>query len=208
MEYFFYSRDRADSAALRAALVEEHWAFMDRYADAMIARGPTLSDDGAAVTGSMHMVDLPDAAAAHEFAYDEPFARAGLYDDIMVRRCRNAMRRTMWEFEGDPDRNQRFLVIGHGKPGMSDTRDGLLEDHRRYFIERGYQEKFIVRGPLWSDDGAEWVGSEFVIELADREAVDGFLADEPYTCAGLYARIDIHRWRFGGRHSKAVRDAK
>lgn len=199
MEYFFYCRDAPDGPAIRAAIVEDHWAFMDRYDGAMIARGPTLSDDGAAITGSMHMVDLPDAEAARVFAHDEPFAQAGAYGDIIVRRCRNAMQRTMWEFDGDPDNNQRFLIIGHGKPGKSETRDNLLEDHRRYFIEQGYQEKFIVRGPLWSADGDEWVGSEFVIELPDRAAVDTFLADEPYTNAGLYERVEIHRWRFGGR---------
>lgn len=199
MEYFFYCRDKPDSAAIRQAIVEAHWAFMDRYDAAMIARGPTLSDDGAVITGSMHMVDLPDAAAARVFAYDEPFAKAGAYDEIIVRRCRNAMERTMWQFDGDADANQRFLIIGHGKPGMSDARDALLEDHRRYFIEHGYQEKFIVRGPLWSETGDEWVGSEFVIELRDRAAVDVFLADEPYTNAGLYERVEIHRWKFGGR---------
>jgi uncharacterized protein YciI len=200
VEYFFYCRDKPGTAADRKAIVEEHWSFMDRYAGSMIARGPTMTDDGAAVTGSMHMLDLPDAEAARVFAFEEPYYKAGVYADVLVRRCRNAMERTMWEFEGDPDNNQRFLVIGHGKPGMSDTRDGLLEDHRRYFIEHGYQEKFIARGPLWSDDGEEWIGSEFIIELPDRAAVDAFLADEPYTCAGLYESVEIHRWRFGGRH--------
>ena len=200
MEYFIYCRDKPNSAALREELVEAHWTFMDRYSDTMIARGPTLSDDGAAITGSMHMVDLPDAEAARVFAFDEPFAKAGAFADILVRRCRNAMERAMRELDGDPENNQRFLVIGHGKPDMSEVRDGLLEDHRRYFIERGYQDKFIVRGPLWSDNGNEWVGSEFVIELPDRAAVDVFLASEPYNCAGLYERIEIHRWRFGGRN--------
>lgn len=199
MEYFFYCRDKPGAAAERKAIVEEHWSFMDRYADAMIARGPTMTDDGAGVTGSMHMLDLPDAEAARVFAFEEPYYKSGVYSDVLVRRCRNAMERTMWEFDGDPDNNQRFLVIGHGKPGMSGTRDSLLEDHRRYFIERGYQEKFIARGPLWSDDGEEWVGSEFIIELPGRAAVDVFLAGEPYTCAGLYERVEIHRWRFGGR---------
>ena len=199
MEYFFYCRDKPGSAALRKVTVEAHWTFMDGYAEAMIARGPTLSDDGESVTGSMHMVDLPDAEAARVFAYEEPYARAGVYSEILVRRCRNAMQQTMWQFEGDLEANQCFLIIGHGKPGMSDTRDGLLEEHRRYFIERGYQDKFIVRGPLWSDDGEEWVGSEFLMELPSRAAVDDFLADEPYTCAGLYTELEIHRWRPGGR---------
>jgi uncharacterized protein len=40
MEFFIYCRDRPGSGALRSELAEAHWAFMDRYADEMIARGP------------------------------------------------------------------------------------------------------------------------------------------------------------------------
>ena len=54
--YFFYCRDKPDSRGGRQAIVEEHWAFMDGYADRMVARGPTLADDGETPTGSMHMV--------------------------------------------------------------------------------------------------------------------------------------------------------
>ena len=63
VEYFFYCRDRAGAGDLRWKLVEEHWAFMDRFAAGMIARGPTLSDDLESATGSVHIVDLPAAAA-------------------------------------------------------------------------------------------------------------------------------------------------
>jgi hypothetical protein len=30
------------------------------------------------MTGSMHIVDLPDGDAAQEFAYDEPYYKAGV----------------------------------------------------------------------------------------------------------------------------------
>ena len=59
MEYFVYCRDRPGSAGQRAELAEAHWSFMDRYAEAMIARGPTLEADGITATGSVHIVDLP-----------------------------------------------------------------------------------------------------------------------------------------------------
>src|SRR4029453_19102454 len=112
MEYFFYCRAKPDSAALWAQLTEAHWSFMDRYADSMIARGPTLTTDRATATGSTHMVELPDAAAARVFAFEEPCCVAGVYAEVMVRRWRNALGRTMWGFEGDEVANPRFLCIG------------------------------------------------------------------------------------------------
>src|SRR5436309_10784074 len=54
MEFLCYHRDRPGSLALRDELLEEHWSYMDRYAAEMIARGPTLADDGDTPTGSVH----------------------------------------------------------------------------------------------------------------------------------------------------------
>lgn len=64
MEYFCYHRDRPGSLTLRNELLEEHWSYMDRYAKELIARGPTFASDGETPTGSLHIVDLPDPAAA------------------------------------------------------------------------------------------------------------------------------------------------
>jgi uncharacterized protein YciI len=79
MEFFCYHRDRPGSVALRDALLEEHWRYMDGYAATMIARGPTLAGDGETPTGSVHIVDLPDPTAARAFAFDEPKYQAGVY---------------------------------------------------------------------------------------------------------------------------------
>jgi uncharacterized protein len=199
MEYFFYCRDYPGTAELRDRTLEAHWSFMDSYADVMIARGPTLTDDRETATGSMHIVDLPDAEAVRVFAYEEPNYRAGVYREVMVRRWRNMLGRTMWEFGGDPANSPRFLVIGHGHPGMTAASDALGDEHRRYLVDRGHADRFIARGPLLSDDGTEWAGSALLVEMADRAAVEDMLADEPYTRAGLYADVEIHDWQFGGR---------
>lgn len=131
---------------------------------------------------------------------EEPNYKAGVYSDAFVSRWRNALGRTMWEFKGNPEYNQRFLIIGHGKPGMSDARNRLLKARRRYFIEKGYQERFIARGPLLSDDGTQWAGNAMMIGLPDRAAVEAMLAEDPCVRAGLYDSIEIHNGRFGGRH--------
>lgn len=199
MEYFFYCRDKPGTSELRKKIVETHWSFMDHYVPHMIARGPTLGDDWSTQTGSMHIVDLPNSEAAQVFAFDEPYYKAGVYSEVLVRRWRNVLGGTMWEFKGDPDRNRRFLIIGQGRPDVSDPRGELLEAHRRYYVDRGYLKHFIERGPLLSDDGKKWLGSAMLIEMPDRAAVEGMLADEPYVRAGLYEKIEIHNWRFGGR---------
>lgn len=199
MEFFVYGRDRPGSSALRDELLESHWSFMDRYADGMIARGPTMAADGETATGSLHIVDLPDAEAARVFAFEEPNYRAGVYEDVLVRRWRNALGRTMWDFEGDPVANRRFLIIGHGAPGVDAIPQALSEERRRSFLERGYADRFIARGPLLSDDGTAWAGTAMLVELRDRPEVDAMLRDDPYVQAGSYADVEVHDWEFGGR---------
>jgi len=82
---------------LRDELLEAHWTYIDHYETELIARGPSFTDDETA-TGSVHIVDLLDAAAARAFAFDEPNYQAGVYRDVLVRRWRNLLDRTMWEF--------------------------------------------------------------------------------------------------------------
>src|SRR5262245_15310298 len=97
---------------------------MDGYADRMIARGPTTDPAGEIHTGSMHIVDLPDLEAANAFAFEEPYYRAGVYREVLKRRWRNALGRTMWDFAGD-EGLRRFLIIGHGTDGIEAVPDDL-----------------------------------------------------------------------------------
>ena len=124
VEFFCYHRDRPGSVTLREELLEEHWSYMDRYQAQMIARGPTLSGDGDTPTGSVHIVDLPDPAAARAFAFDEPNYQAGVYRDVLLRRWRNLLGRTMWDFPGGPAGGNRYLVLGFGAAGRPPGRAG------------------------------------------------------------------------------------
>ncbi|WP_110944118.1 YciI family protein [Streptomyces niger] len=101
MAFFCYHRDRPGSLALRLEFLEQHLSYMDRYASEMIARGPTLSETDGDPTGSVHILDLPDANAARAFAFDEPGYQLGVYRDVLLRRWRDLLGRTMWEFPGD-----------------------------------------------------------------------------------------------------------
>jgi uncharacterized protein YciI len=195
MDYFFYCRARPDTEALADERTEAHWAYMDQYAATMIARGPTLSEDGAEWTGSMHIVGLPDAAAARAFAFEEPYYKAGVFAEVFMRRWRNELGRTMWQFQGDPDRHQRFLIIGYGKPDASEQRGSLPLRHR--FLQ-DHRDQIIVSGLFLSDD-ATWTGGIILAEAPDRAAVETLVLSDPFAQAGLYESVEIYRWRFGGR---------
>ena len=59
----------------------------------------------------------------------------------------------------------------------------------------------IVCGSLLTDDGSRWVGTALTVELPSRAGVDAMLANDPFAAAGLYERLEVHPWKFGGRSS-------
>jgi uncharacterized protein len=180
MEFLCYHRDRPGSLPLREALIEAHWSYMDRYAAELIARGPTFATDGSP-TGSVHIVDLPDAAAARAFAFDEPNYQAGVYRDVLLRRWRNALGRTMWDFPGGRTGGSRYLVLGLGTGRAADLTVPPARDD------------LIAYGPLLSDDGAAWLGTALLVRAPDPDRARAVLT------ADRYAAVEVHDWEFGGR---------
>ena len=183
VEFFCYHRDRPGSAGLREELREEHWAYMDRYQAQMIARGPTLGSDADTPTGSVHVLGLAGPAAARAFAFDEPNYQAGVYRDVLLRRWRNLLGRTMWDFPGGPAGGNRYLVLGLGAGPATDL--GVPPD----------RDELIAYGPLLSDDGAAWLGTAALVRAPDQDVARVILTP------GRYAGIEVHRWQFGGRES-------
>jgi uncharacterized protein YciI len=175
MEFFCYHRDRPGSVTLREELLERHWSYMDRYQAEMIARGPTFV--GETPTGSVHIVGLPDPAAARAFAFDEPNHQAGVYRDVLLRRWRNLLGRTMWDFPGGRAGGHRYLVLGLGE---GQTADLAVPPDR---------DELIAYGPLLSDNATTWLGTP------DPDAARAILTP------GRYADIEVHNWQFGGRPS-------
>ncbi|WP_329003584.1 YciI family protein [Kribbella sp. NBC_00709] len=169
-QYLVYCRDRAGTGELKAQLTEEHWAFMDRYAGELIARGPTLTEDREESTGSLHIVDLPDEEALRAFAYDEPYYLGGAFDTVELFRFDNHTGRTMWEFTAAVEGYGRYLVL---------TKDGprpVTSEH------------LIVYGDLL--DGDVHVGRAALVEAPDA-AVAAELVQA--------ADAEVHPWEFGGR---------
>jgi len=129
MEFFCYHRDRPGSVGLRNALREEHWSYMDRYAAELIARGPTFAcDDDDEPTASVHIVNFSGPTAARDFAFDEPNYQAGVYRYVLLRRWRNVLGRTMWDFPSGDSGGNRYLVLGFGSGQAADLDGPSVQD--------------------------------------------------------------------------------
>ena len=85
---------------------------------------------------------------------------------------------------------------------MSDAQDirrALVAEQKAYV--KNFGERVIGYGHFVSDDGRDTFGTSFFMQLDDRAAADAFVAKEPMSKAGVYSKVDIHRWSnsFGKR---------
>lgn len=83
-----------------------------------------------------------------------------------------------------------FAFILIDKPDHGALRQRVRPEHKAYL--GAVAERIAFAGPLTHDDGQTMLGSLLVIDFPSREAAHAWLADEPFTKAGLYASTTIH----------------
>ena len=81
-----------------------------------------------------------------------------------------------------------FFLID--KPGSTQLRLQLRPAHKAYLAQVG--DRIAFAGPLLADDGTSMIGSLLVIAFASRDDAMAWLADEPFTRAGVYASSSVH----------------
>lgn len=102
MLFLIHCTDGPGRAAIRAAQYDAHRAYLrDSSVDIKLA-GPQVSDDGEARIGSVFVVDVADRAEAEAFAAGDPFAKAGLFDRVIIT---------------------RFLDVTRGKPAFGPPKE-------------------------------------------------------------------------------------
>jgi uncharacterized protein YciI len=85
-----------------------------------------------------------------------------------------------------------FVMTLIDRPGALDLRMATREAHLAYVRER--LEMVKLAGPLLDAAGG-MVGSLFIMEAPDQGAVEAFRAEDPYTKAGLFERVEIRPFR-------------
>jgi uncharacterized protein YciI len=185
-EFLVYSRAAPGADEPDPGLTEAHWAYMDQFADGMIARGPTLAPDRETWTGSVHILALPGADAAREFVEREPYNRSGLFETHLIRRFNRLLDRTMWDFPSRSD-DPRFIVIAQA-PADAGDHTATLDP------TAVTPEQVIVHGELLTADHGRPAGIVVALQAPTRPSTDAlFTTDRPRL------GVEIHDWEFGGR---------
>lgn len=187
--------DKPNAQQLRSRNYADHQKYVEKFASNTIGHGPILSDDATLEIGQAYFIELPSRESAEAFIAEEPFARAGAYETIRVLRWSNSFLKRMEDFERRPDQ-QLFFLIASKRRGINNLLREHLHDHESYF--KRFEDNFVFRGPIRSEDGTENYGSAIVMQLADRQAMEDFWNNEPYNSNGVYEDdLVIYRWSSG-----------
>ena len=89
MLWIIYCEDKDEGAAeIRAAVRDEHLAYLESHEEILVLGGALIADDGVGRLGSVFLVNLPDRTAAEKLTLEEPFRKAGLFKRVTVTRMR------------------------------------------------------------------------------------------------------------------------
>ena len=85
MLFAIFCLDRPDRGHLRLTLLDAHRAHFRQAGDAVRAAGPMRDDTGASQCGSLIVYQADTIDAARAFIDADPYAQAGLFEQVTVR---------------------------------------------------------------------------------------------------------------------------
>jgi uncharacterized protein YciI len=91
MLFALYCVDKPGHGQVRLDNRAAHLAFLETHEANLIAAGPLQTDDGSAMVGSLLIMDFEDRAAADAFAAADPYAAAGLFESVAIRRWKKVL---------------------------------------------------------------------------------------------------------------------
>lgn len=86
MLFAIFCTDKPGRGDVRGANRQAHLDYLAGFADQIVIAGPLQNDAGDGMVGSLLVLDFPDRAAAEAFATDDPYAKAGLFESVVIRR--------------------------------------------------------------------------------------------------------------------------
>ena len=87
--------DKPNTAAVRAANLQTHRAYLQSQKGILVLAGATQNDEGTESIGSMFVVNVESRAAAKAFSDGDPFTKAGVFANVTITR----MRKGQWNPE-------------------------------------------------------------------------------------------------------------
>ncbi len=86
-----------------------------------------------------------------------------------------------------------FAIQTQDKPDHAHVRAAARPAHVEYLT--AHKDKLLAAGALVNDDGEGAHGGLLIVDSEDRAEVERFVAEDPFTKAGLFAKVTVTRWR-------------
>jgi uncharacterized protein YciI len=96
-----------------------------------------------------------------------------------------------------------YLIETHDKPGHEHVRDSLRQKHLEWL--ESHVDKVIAGGALMNHEGTSVIGGLMLVDIDSREEAEAFIANDPFTASGMFARVDIIRWRMSFLDFKRIK---
>ena len=91
MKVVIYCRDKAGHTALRIENRAAHLAYAKQINDRILCGGPLLSPDGTEMIGSLLVIEFDSLQAAQDWAKNDPYAQAGLFESVEITPWRQGL---------------------------------------------------------------------------------------------------------------------
>ncbi len=86
-----------------------------------------------------------------------------------------------------------FALYVLDAPGMTQKRLELRADQYAHLAT--VEDRMLTGGPLLADDGETMLGSLLIIDFPDRAAAEAWLAEAPFTKAGVFGTSSIRPYK-------------
>jgi uncharacterized protein YciI len=86
-----------------------------------------------------------------------------------------------------------YAIVTQDKAGSAQVRADTRAAHLEYLTR--HKDKLLAAGAMTDDDGTGGNGGILLVDTDDRAEAERFIADDPFTRAGLFEKVTVVRWR-------------
>jgi uncharacterized protein YciI len=86
-----------------------------------------------------------------------------------------------------------YAIQTQDKPGTAQLRSDTRAAHLEYLTTN--KHRLLAAGALINDDGTGGSGGILIVDTDDRKEAERFINEDPFTKAGLFAKVSVTRWR-------------
>ncbi|MBI1394877.1 MAG: YciI family protein [Betaproteobacteria bacterium] len=86
-----------------------------------------------------------------------------------------------------------YVIQTIDKPGSAEVRAKARAAHLEYLTQK--KDLLLAAGAVVDDDGTGGHGGVLIVDTDDRAEAERFIAEDPFTKAGLFEKVTVTRWR-------------